>query len=279
MQKEFEEQLKALQAKNEQGEKEKLELKMKQEMERLHREEQEKKRQLEQEEKRIQKQQQEKNNVENRLGLLFPLVNEANLIAKELKRQFRFTVKLVKSLPETKEDGTMDDGNTEIVVKVDNLEEGYYYQWSEEKFNDRIFMMRDLVNEYFDTGNLPNLTHESDPFWDPPEPVMIGQSFVSLKNLGYLIENEMDIKILSAEGTSGVRGQLSVKYLPTDDTGYGEIPEDDLIEEPEELCKTNLILLYFYSGQGSNFQSGDRESSQPSSGLIKECLRQLQGIQ
>ncbi len=69
-------------------------------------------------------------------------------------------------------------------------------------------MMRDLVNEYFDTGDLPKLSHDEDPFWDPPEPLLIGQSFMSLKNLGYLIENEMESKILSSEGNSGVRGML-----------------------------------------------------------------------
>ena len=89
---------------------------------------------------------------------------------------------------------------TEIVIKVDNFEDGYYYQWSEEKFQDRLFMLRDLVNEYFDSGLLPTLTQEDDPLWDPPEPQIIGQSFLSLKSLGYLIENGMDAKILSTEG-------------------------------------------------------------------------------
>ena len=80
-------------------------------------------------------------------------------------------------------------------------------------------MMRDLVNEYFDTGDLPKLTRDEDPYWDPPEPLLIGQSFMSLKNLGYLIENEIESKILSSEGSSGVRGVLSVKYFPSDGTG------------------------------------------------------------
>ena len=124
------------------------------------------------------------------------------------------------------------------MVKSDNFEEGYYYQWPEEKFNDRIFMMRDLVNEFFDSGNLPKLSHEDDPFWDPPEPQLIGQSFMALKSLSYLIENEMVAKILSSEGNSGVRGKLSVKYFPTDDHGTG-VPDDDMLpEEPEDLCKS-----------------------------------------
>lgn len=58
---------------------------------------------------------------------------------------------------------------------------------------------------------------------------------MALKNLGYLVENEIEAKILSSEGSSGVRGQLSVKYFPTDETGEGEPDEDLLPEEPEEL--------------------------------------------
>jgi hypothetical protein len=38
--------------------------------------------------------------------VILPLVNEANLIAKELKREIIFAVKLIKSIPETREDGT-----------------------------------------------------------------------------------------------------------------------------------------------------------------------------
>jgi hypothetical protein len=42
---------------------------------------------------------------------------------------------------------------------------------------------------------------------------------MALKNLGYLVENEIEAKILSSEGASGVRGLLGVKYFPTDETG------------------------------------------------------------
>jgi hypothetical protein len=144
-------------------------------------------------------------------------------------------VKLVKALPEIQEDGTMEEGQTDILVKVENFEEGYFYQWKDGKFNDRVFMMRDLVNEYFDSGNLPKLSNQDDPFWDPPEPMLIGQSYMSLKSLGYLIDNQMESKILSSEGSSGVRGVLSVKYVPTGPSGDGEPDEDDLPEEPEDL--------------------------------------------
>lgn len=85
------------------------------------------KKQLEAEENKIKKRQQEQSDLETRLGQILPLVNEANLIAKELKKDIKFNVKLVKSLPEVQEDGSMDMGHTDIVIKVDNFEEGYYY--------------------------------------------------------------------------------------------------------------------------------------------------------
>lgn len=62
---------------------------------------------------------------------------------------------------------------------------------------------------------------------------------MALKNLVYLVENEMEAKILSSEGSSGIRGQLGVKYFPTDASGTGEINEDDLPEDPDD---TNFLL-------------------------------------
>jgi hypothetical protein len=62
---------------------------------------------------------------------------------------------------------------------------------------------------------------------------------MALKNLIYLVENEMDAKILSSEGSSGIRGQLAVKYFPTDATGTGDINEDDLPEDPDD---TSFLL-------------------------------------
>ena len=165
MQKEYEGKLKALQS--DENEKKKLELEMK-------KKEEERRRKLEEEEQKIIRKQQEQNDLERRLGVILPLVNEANLISKELKRDIKFNVKLVKTLPETNADGTTDLPKTDILIKVDNFKEGYYYQWPEGKFNDRVFMMRDLLEEYFDTEVIPEVSQENDPFWDPPEPQLIG---------------------------------------------------------------------------------------------------------
>ena len=145
MQAEYEEKLKALQKQSaDEDEKKALELEMK-------KKEEERRRKLEEEEQKIIRKQQEQNDLERRLGVILPMVNEANLISKELKRDIKFNVKIVKTLPETNADGTTELPRTDIVVKVDNFEEGYYYQWPDGKFSDRVFMMRDLIEEYFES--------------------------------------------------------------------------------------------------------------------------------
>lgn len=51
-------------------------------------------------------------------------MNEANLIATELKRQIKFNTKMIRVMPEF---GNLMDSRTDIVIKVDNNEDKYYY--------------------------------------------------------------------------------------------------------------------------------------------------------
>lgn len=121
MQKEYEEKLKAVQNNAHAEEtKKKLEKEMQEKVER-------EKKKIEEEQRKIERKKQEYNDLESRLGVLLPLVNEANLISKELKRDVKFNVKLVKVLPETGPDGVQEAPKTDILVKVDNFSEGYYY--------------------------------------------------------------------------------------------------------------------------------------------------------
>lgn len=119
-----------------------------------------------------QKQQQaEYNLIEKQLAKLLPMVNEANLASTELKRDFKFNTKMVKKLDPF---GGIGNSKTEILVKVDNNEDKYYYEWPIDKFENRLFMVRELLEEYFDNGVLPKLSKNEDPFWDPPNPILIG---------------------------------------------------------------------------------------------------------
>lgn len=65
--------------------------------------------------------------------------------------------------------------------------------------------------------------------------MLVGVSFLTLKNLAYMCENKLDAKILSSEGKNGVNGLISLSYAPCADNGIDE-PEDDVFcDEPHEL--------------------------------------------
>ena len=145
----------------------------------------------------------EYNRIEKTLNEVLPLVNEANLAATELKRDLKFNTKMVKRLDPFLSNGQMSQGKTDVLIKIDNNEEKYYYEWPVEKFKNRLFMIRDVLDEYFETGEMPSLEKETDPFWDPPNPILIGQSFLQLEPLGVGIENELEAAILSIDGQGG----------------------------------------------------------------------------
>lgn len=185
----------------------------------------------------------EYNRIEKELNHLLPLVNEANLASTELQRDLKFNTKLVKRLDPFSADHA---SKTEILVKIDNNEESYFYEWTSEKFQNRLFMIRELLEDYFDTGELPKLDKDKDPFWDPPNPILLGQSFLQLQPLGLGFENQLEAAILSIDGNSGRQGTLTIGYNPC--TQNGEIdedllPEELLVDTPEQL--EGFKNLYF----------------------------------
>lgn len=54
---------------------------------------------------------------------------------------------------------------------------------------NRYYMIKDMADQYFETGVLPELQEKDDPFWDPPEPVLIGRTFLTTKALSYNFDN------------------------------------------------------------------------------------------
>lgn len=110
---------------------------------------------------------------------------------------------MVKRLDPFLKDGQMSSGKTDILVKVQNNEDDYYYEWPADKFHNRLYMIRELLEEYFDSGELPKQDKTLDPFWDPPNPLLIGQSFLKLESLGMQFENELSVAILSIDGHGG----------------------------------------------------------------------------
>ena len=49
------------------------------------------------------------------------------------------------------------------------------------KFSNRYFLIKDILDHYFETNELPKFKKEDDPFWDPPEPYFMGQVILIYK--------------------------------------------------------------------------------------------------
>jgi hypothetical protein len=62
----------------------------------------------------------------------------------------------------------------EIKVKVEDMENEKVYIWSIDKFKDKLDMMKDVVNTYTETGEVPLMENDDDPFYDENEPLLIG---------------------------------------------------------------------------------------------------------
>lgn len=85
---------------------------------------------------------------------------------------------------------------TTIKVQVDNKELGYRYLWDLNKFSNRYYMLKDLVDQYFATNVLPVVPQNEDPFWDPEEPVFIGNAYTYMKGLLHLMDNPETIPVI-----------------------------------------------------------------------------------
>lgn len=95
------------------------------------------------EEAAIKRRQAEFSALEKKLALVLPQVNEANLIAGELKRNISFQTKMIRDMPENQ---NLLEAKTDVVVRVENNEEGYYYNWDVDTIQNRLIVLRDMLN-------------------------------------------------------------------------------------------------------------------------------------
>jgi hypothetical protein len=172
-----------------------------------------------------------------RLATEFPSVNEANLIAEELEKKTVFTPKILNVLPRkaTEEDLNSDSWDKRLCIEVVNYEYQLIWIWDLDRFENRLNMMRELMEDYRATNRLPQLSPENDPYWDPPEEHLIGVAYYSLKPLALLFDNPFDLRIVSTAG--GEAGNVKVNIVPIDEDGN---PLEEGPESPEELIGTQI---------------------------------------
>ena len=176
--------------------------------------------------------------IENYLFSYYSKIREANLIAKELNRNIEFSP-FVKSINLLNTVNRKELSIENFVnVKVVNREDGWINYWSLEQFDNRLTLIKEAM-DYFFSRNQIKYTKENDPFWDPEEFFLYGQSFSMAKNILYKFELSHKVGIVGYEGDIG---HFNVSLIPIDDD-YKPIVEEEVeeeIEDPEDLIKKQM---------------------------------------
>ncbi|KAM8876198.1 kinesin-like protein KIF28P [Synchiropus picturatus] len=175
---------------------------------------------------------------------LVPLVAEANQMSAELDQgaQFRLEIKnLVLS------DCKGHDLKKELVVRVTSTRSRQVWIWSKSKFVHRKFLMEEVYRQQLHRSGaagaappVPRLPRESDPFWDPVEPLLLGTAHLWLQTLAFLIPLEEQLEVLGSEGSE--EAVLQVQLLPCCPAGL-PLSEDHILIDPSELLGRRLDFL------------------------------------
>lgn len=115
------------------------------------------------------------------------------------------------------------------------------YDWNAEILENRVFLMRELLQRCEEEGFevADDLPPEQDPFWDPVEDErLIGEAQILLEGLLMQMENQLDARILSAEGHQV--GTLHIEVWPLNKEGNPGVPDDEIVDEPQELLGSRM---------------------------------------
>ena len=172
--------------------------------------------------------------LKNNLITIIKKISKIDIINKDLKRKIKLKVAIQKDLiEETSEFNTTEN----LMIRVENYEEGTVYYWNTETFQNRYDLMKELFNKYNEEElELQNLKKEEDPLWDEGKPLLLGYAFYRLEPVAYLMSNQSTIPIISPEGD--IMGSIDVDIIPHDDKGkeFEEVPEI-----PSELIGQKLL--------------------------------------
>ncbi|CAH1778943.1 unnamed protein product [Owenia fusiformis] len=165
---------------------------------------------------------------------VLPMVTEVNAMSEELNKHRTFEVVLLSAAAQ---DGTGSSGGaktTKVMVKMKNLLNGNTWLWDRAKFVNRRFMMQDLYQSWLDGDeSVLNIPKEEDPFWEPPEDVLIGTGHVFLQSLLWGLEWDVSVTINDYKGQD--EGSLHIVLTPCNQNG--KPIEDEFLDEDEDQLK------------------------------------------
>lgn len=130
-----------------------------------------------------------KNRLTKNLLELGVMIEESNLISKELKKNIRFSIDFS---PGYYDEHLFEDVTDFIRVRVDNFENNVQYKWDYEKFSNRYYLFQEELEAFFEKKKKES---EIDPFWDPHEFNDVARAYIIVKPLVYFFDNEIKAKI------------------------------------------------------------------------------------
>ena len=108
-----------------------------------------------------------------------------NIIMNDLKRDINLKVIIQKNL---EEESSEFNTSANLMIRVENYEEGTVYYWNIETFQNRYDSMKDLFNKFNDEElEIQNIKKEEDPLWDEGKPILLGYAFYRLEPVAFLI--------------------------------------------------------------------------------------------
>ena len=161
--------------------------------------------------------------LENNLSNILKKIYKLRIIITELNRNINLDVIIQKNILEELAE---IDSQDNILIRVENYEEGTVYYWNTETFHNRYDLMKELFDKFNDEDfDIEHLTKEEDPLWDEAKPVLLGYAFYTLEPISYLMSNQSQISIVSPNGD--VVGKIEVDIIPHEENGeeFEEVPE------------------------------------------------------
>ncbi|RDD47595.1 Kinesin-like protein KIF28P [Trichoplax sp. H2] len=161
---------------------------------------------------------------------LLPLVSEVNTISEELDKHRSFEVILIPGIGMEEISGNK---TTKVMVKMKDLKNGNTWLWERGKFMNRRYLMQDLYQRHLDGDeDVKKIPNEEDPFWEPPEDVLIGTASIFLQSLAYGLDFDDRLTITDYKGAE--EGFISVSCTPCLANGK-PLGDDYFVEEPGDL--------------------------------------------
>ncbi|OWF50134.1 Kinesin-like protein KLP6 [Mizuhopecten yessoensis] len=183
---------------------------------------------------------------------LLPMVSEVNAVSEELDKRKTFEVVLISAAAQEgvasvtaagQEGVDVNSSNgTRVMVKMTNLLNSNTWLWQRGKFLNRRYLIQDLYQRFLDGDDLSKVSKEEDPFWEPPEEVLIGTANAFLQSLSYALDFEDQLMITDYKGQE--EGTLDVTVAPCD--AKGKTSDDEtFVENPNELLNKPFYFKVF----------------------------------